>query len=104
MPLVTIPLTSVQYEFRSRFTSLSLPNVASFMGFHLVLSHIVYIIFISSSNQLITNNAHGLHGSTKTINALALGVSGSTKFNNFGGTNSIGTSPNPSAFTSTSII
>jgi hypothetical protein len=40
----------------------------------------------------------------ETTNSLALGALGSTKFNNFGGTNSIGTSPNPSAFASTSII
>jgi len=40
----------------------------------------------------------------KTTNALALGVLGSTKFNSFDATNSIGTSPNPCAFSSTSII
>jgi hypothetical protein len=50
--------------------------------------------FISSSNQLIIDSAHGLHGLIKTIDALTLGVLGSTEFSNFGTTNSIGTSPN----------
>ncbi len=50
---------------------------------------------------MVIDNAHGLHGLTKTPNALTLGVSGSIKFNSFGVTNSIGTSPNQSAFAST---
>jgi hypothetical protein len=50
--------------------------------------------FISSSNQPIIDNAHGLHGLIKTIYALALGVLGFTEFSSFGTTNFIGTSPN----------
>jgi hypothetical protein len=57
--------------------------------------------FISSSNQPVTNNAHGLHGSTNTTNAFILDVLSFNKFNIFGSTNFIDTSPNPSAFAST---
>jgi hypothetical protein len=90
----------MQYESGSRFVSLSLPNVAFFYGSTSGSKLSSLQSFISSSNQPITNNAHGLHGLIETTNALSQGVLGSIEFCNFGATNSIGTFANPSAFAS----
>jgi len=59
----------MQYESGSRFVSLSLPNVAFFYGSTSGSKLFSLQIFISLSNQPITNNAHGLHGLIETTDA-----------------------------------
>ncbi len=69
-------LLNVQFDFRFDFTSMGLPNVASFsrstssFGLSILLS-IIYIF--GSSNQSVIGNTHGLHGSIEAIDAWTIG-------------------------------